>query len=55
MAKSETRKRIKDTFAAHRTREQGYAPATDTITNFALKTGYNIDDIRKEKKWREMV
>ena len=55
MDKNTTRERTLDTFAAHRTKQQGYGSVADTIMNFALKTEYDIDAVRKEKKQREML
>lgn len=49
------RERIQDTFAAHRTRREEYGSITDTIMNFALKTGYDIDAVREERKFRDLV
>ena len=50
-----TRERIQDTFAAHKTRREEYGSITDTIMNFALKTGYDIDTVREERKLRDLV
>lgn len=50
-----TRDRIQDTFEAHKTRREEYGSVTDTIMNYALKTGYNIDIVRKERKLRNLV
>lgn len=53
--KEVVRERIQDTFAAHKTRREEYGSVTDTIMNYALKTGYNIDIVRKERKLRNLV
>ncbi len=50
-----TRERIQDTFAAHKTRREEYSLVTDTIMNFALKTGYDVDAVREEREFRDLV
>lgn len=50
-----TRERTLDTFANHRTRREEYGSEIDTIMNFALETEYDIDIIREERKFRELV
>lgn len=49
------RERIIDTFAAHREKKEEYGSKADTIMRFALNTRYNIDIIRKERKFRQLV
>ncbi len=46
------RKNIQDTFAAHKEQSVEYGSKADTIMRFALKTKYNIDTVRKERKFR---
>ena len=50
-----TRDRIQDTFVNHKKNRQEYGSVTDTIINYALKTGYDIDIVRKERKIRNLV
>ena len=50
-----TRDRIQDTFAAHKTHREEYGSITDTIMSYSLKTGYNIDIVRKERELRNLV
>ena len=49
------RERILETFAAHRERREEYGSRKDTVMNFALKTGYNIDIVAKERKFRQLT
>lgn len=49
------RNRTLDTFAAHKTRMEEYSLVTDTIMNFALKTGYDVDAVREERELRDLV
>lgn len=53
---SEIRKeRVLDTFAAHREHKIEYGSKADTVMRFAQNTQYNIDAVRKERKFRQMV
>ena len=52
---TKARERIRDTFVNHKTNRREYGSVTDTIMNYALKTGYNIDIVRKERKMRNLV
>ena len=53
---SEIRKeRVLDTFAAHREHKIEYGSIADTVMRFAQNTQYNIDAVRKERKFRQMV
>lgn len=55
MENMEVRKRIKDTFASHRTRREDYGSKRDTIMNFAIMNEYDIDAVKEERKLRELV
>ena len=49
------KERIIDTFAAHRTNKIEYGSKADTVMRFAQNTKYNIDAVRKERKFRQLV
>lgn len=49
------KERVLDTFAAHRVNKIEYGSRADTIMRFALKTKYDIDTVRKERKFRQLV
>lgn len=49
------REHIINTFAAHKEYKNEYGSISDSIMNFALRTKYNIDAVRKERKFRQLV
>ena len=49
------RERVLDTFAAHKEQSVEYGSRADTIMRFAFKTKCNIDTVRKERKFRQLV
>lgn len=49
------RERVKDTFAAHNEHRVEYGSKVDTVMRYALKTKYDIDTVRKERKLRQLV
>lgn len=53
MAES-NRERILNTFAAHKEHKIEYGSKSDTIMRFAQRTKYNIDVVRKERKFRQL-
>lgn len=48
------RERILNTFAAHKEHKIEYGSKSDTIMRFAQRTKYNIDVVRKERKFRQL-
>lgn len=49
------RERVLDTFAAHKEERAEYGSKADTVMRFALKTKYDVDTVRKERKLRQFV
>lgn len=49
------RERTQDTFAAHKARREEYGSEMDTIMQFAIETEYDIDMVREERAFRDLV
>lgn len=48
------REHTPETFADHKKETIEYGSKADTILMFAKHTGYNVDIVRKERKFRSM-
>lgn len=49
------RKRTIDTFAARKPREERNTSVMNTITDYAKRTGYDFDMVRKKKQQRDLI